>query len=50
MGHAGAIVSGSSGGAAAKVAALREAGAHVVETPTELGVRMADVLGGTAAP
>jgi succinyl-CoA synthetase alpha subunit len=46
MGHAGAIVSGSTGGAAAKVAALEEAGAHVVPTPTELGSRMAEVLGG----
>ena len=45
MGHAGAIVSGTSGGAAAKVSALREAGAHVVVTPTELGSRMAQVLG-----
>ena len=45
MGHAGAIVSGSSGGAPAKVAALVEAGAHVVTTPTELGSRMAEVLG-----
>ncbi|MDQ3980543.1 MAG: succinate--CoA ligase subunit alpha [Actinomycetota bacterium] len=46
MGHAGAIVSGSSGGAAAKVAALEAAGAHVVVTPTELGSRMGEVLGG----
>src|SRR5438105_2611669 len=39
MGHAGAIVSGASGGAAAKVAALRDAGAHIVANPTELGTR-----------
>jgi succinyl-CoA synthetase alpha subunit len=45
MGHAGAIVSGGTGGAAAKVEALREAGAEVVANPTELGTRMADVLG-----
>src|SRR5205085_880906 len=44
MGHAGAIVSGSAGGAAAKVTALRDAGAHVVANPTELGSRMAEVL------
>ncbi len=45
MGHAGAMVSGGSGGAEAKVEALRAAGAHVVDNPTELGHRMADVLG-----
>jgi succinyl-CoA synthetase alpha subunit len=44
MGHAGAIVSGRAGGAAGKVAALRDAGAHVVANPTELGSRMAEVL------
>jgi succinyl-CoA synthetase alpha subunit len=46
MGHAGAIISGSTGGAASKVAALQEAGAHVVANPTELGARMAQVLAG----
>ncbi|MGH9276876.1 MAG: succinate--CoA ligase subunit alpha [Acidimicrobiales bacterium] len=44
MGHAGAIVSGGTGGAAAKVAALEEAGAYTVANPTELGTRMVDVL------
>lgn len=44
MGHAGAIVSGSSGGAAAKVAALRAAGARIVDNPTELGEMMEDVF------
>jgi succinyl-CoA synthetase alpha subunit len=40
MGHAGAIVSGGKGTAAAKIAALRAAGIAVAETPSE----MADTL------
>lgn len=37
MGHAGAIISGGQGTAAAKKAALREAGIVVAETPAEMG-------------
>jgi len=37
MGHAGAIVSGGSGTADAKLAAMREAGITVVENPAEIG-------------
>ena len=44
MGHAGAIVSGTSGTAAAKMAALAEAGALVAQNPTEAGELMADVV------
>lgn len=36
MGHAGAIVSGGSGTASAKVAALKDAGIAVAETPSEI--------------
>jgi succinyl-CoA synthetase alpha subunit len=37
MGHAGAIISGGKGTATEKMAALREAGIHVVESPAEIG-------------
>ncbi len=45
MGHAGAIVSGGSGTAEAKIAAMREAGITVAETPSEMGEAMARALG-----
>jgi succinyl-CoA synthetase alpha subunit len=44
MGHAGAIVSGGKGTAAEKMAALKDAGIHVVPTPADLGERMVEVL------
>jgi succinyl-CoA synthetase alpha subunit len=43
MGHAGAIISGGKGTAAEKMAALQAAGIHVVEAPSEMGAKVAEV-------
>ena len=45
MGHAGAIVGGSDDTAQAKKAIMRECGIHVVDSPAEIGKRIAEVLG-----
>jgi succinyl-CoA synthetase alpha subunit len=45
MGHAGAIVSGGSGTAEAKFAALEEAGATVVKNPALIGEAVNETLG-----
>ncbi len=44
MGHAGAIVSGGKGTAAAKMEALRDAGVEVGLNPTEAGELMAAIV------
>ena len=49
MGHAGAIVSGSSGTAAAKKEALEAAGVKVGKTPSETAQLMRDVMTELAA-
>jgi succinyl-CoA synthetase alpha subunit len=44
MGHAGAIVSGGKGTAAAKMEALADAGVRVGKNPTEAGELMVEVV------
>jgi succinyl-CoA synthetase alpha subunit len=45
MGHAGAIISGGKGTAAAKIIALQEAGITIAPTPTDMGTAMERALG-----
>ena len=49
MGHAGAIVSGSKGTAAAKAEALESKGVRVGRTPTEVAEAAVEILGGVRA-
>ena len=44
MGHAGAIVSGGQGTAQGKMAAMREAGIAVVDSPADMGITMERLL------
>src|SRR6202012_5539566 len=46
MGHAGAIISGSSGTAQAKMSALSAAGVEVAQNPTECGEKMVAIVRG----
>ena len=48
MGHAGAIVGGADDTAEAKKRIMSECGIHVVDSPAQIGAKMAEVLGVTA--
>lgn len=45
MGHAGAIVGGEEDTAQAKKRILRDCGVHVVDSPAEIGTKMAELVG-----
>ena len=49
MGHAGAIVSGEDESAEAKKRVMRECGIHVVDSPADIGAKMAEVLASVTA-
>lgn len=44
MGHAGAIIGGKADTAAAKIEIMKQCGIHVVQSPADIGVTVADVL------
>ncbi|HVS21238.1 MAG TPA: hypothetical protein VHD88_05280, partial [Pyrinomonadaceae bacterium] len=48
MGHAGAIIAGGKGTAAEKMAALTDAGIHVVKSPADIGSAMKEALGASS--
>lgn len=47
MGHAGAIISGKKGTASEKIAALKNAGVHVVDSPADMGIAVKSAISKT---
>ncbi len=45
MGHAGAVITGEAALASAKIAALQDAGCHIIPTPADIGSTVAAMLG-----
>ena len=45
MGHAGAVITGEAALASAKVAALQDAGCHIIPTPADIGSTVAAMVG-----
>lgn len=45
MGHAGAIISGGKGTASSKMAAMKDAGIHVIASPADIGSTMKGLVG-----
>jgi succinyl-CoA synthetase alpha subunit len=45
MGHAGAIISGGKGTAEEKLAALRDAGIEIAESPADMGAAVKRAMG-----
>ncbi len=46
MGHAGAVITGEAALASAKIAALQDAGCHIIPTPADIGSTVAGMMGG----
>jgi succinyl-CoA synthetase alpha subunit len=44
MGHAGAIVGGADDTAEAKKKVMKECGIHVIDSPAEIGKKVAEIL------